>query len=1016
MGRLGKLFLEIFGALFCGVLILIAIVAWRLSVGPISLDFARNYLENALVSKNSSLKLNLGEPILRWEGWNHVFDITFNGVDLSLPDKSFSLRAPKLVVRLSGPALVEGILAPSHLKLESTTVKIGPTVSFDSTRKYHPLKNPSDFLENLIKSQTPEIELSYIESVEAIRSSIILAAPEAKDTVVLDDIETNIIKLNGDLHLRSSGRVVIENSASTMQLDLQFLTKTGEITGTGQLLGLPSKIVYENIANFSPKALIDALLDLNVSFKFNLTNNHKIISGSLEAKDGQIEIPELYTDPMSFTQLRAEVTFDDIESPATSAIINIRNGELSVIADLKWDSAAKKYQMELHASSKKIRILNLYKYWPKKLDHYKAPRFLEKVKSGVLYKSSMYIKALSNNSDLSDWNLEDITAQVNFQDLTVNILPTIPPITGLSGTSILKKTNLIATATEGAIDDISLKDSNIRISYDKSQPRYAEIELSAEGRVESILRKLKQDELGLIPNITSIPDNIGGYANLTVNLTIPRSGTLKPGRIRYTAVAEIKDANVPNFLFDKQLSKGKLDLTITPSKMSVSGHGFLDKQLVSFDQINFLSPNAIVRYQRALKLVVDGQELERFLDYPPLEMLGPVPTEIETTRFSNGLSEVSGLLDLQDTKLTIPHLNWRKPAGAAGRLRFLAEFDQETLTRFKRLNLVAADLSMDADAEFSLSNGQLARANIHQLKIAKSQMTGAITLNPNGRYQAQLTGPKLNVDQLLSSELASDSITAPFSLTAEFDQVFVWDLPPIKNAKLKIENLTPNYSKIQLVGIVGSEPVVINSWIEENQRHFKLTSNHAGRVLRGFDIVDSITGGWLTIEGKIIGADKDEKTLANISIIKFGLQDAPLFTQMLNAASLVGLLDTLRGKGIQFEKLNAEAIFTKKSIEIIDSFAFGASLGVSAKGTIARDSDKTSVKGMIVPAYGLNRLIDQIPVLGRILTGGEKEGLLAAQYFITGTREEPIVTVNPLTAFTPGFLRAFVKATREPIK
>jgi hypothetical protein len=91
-------------------------------------------------------------------------------------------------------------------------------------------------------------------------------------------------------------------------------------------------------------------------------------------------------------------------------------------------------------------------------------------------------------------------------------------------------------------------------------------------------------------------------------------------------------------------------------------------------------------------------------------------------------------------------------------------------------------------------------------------------------------------------------------------------------------------------------------------------------------------------------------------------------------------------------------------------------LGVSATGTIIRSNKAASIKGMIVPAYGLNRLIDKIPILGRILTGGEKEGLLAAEYLITQSLEEPIITVNPLTAFTPGFLRSFVKATRNPLQ
>ena len=99
-----------------------------------------------------------------------------------------------------------------------------------------------------------------------------------------------------------------------------------------------------------------------------------------------------------------------------------------------------------------------------------------------------------------------------------------------------------------------------------------------------------------------------------------------------------------------------------------------------------------------------------------------------------------------------------------------------------------------------------------------------------------------------------------------------------------------------------------------------------------------------------------------------------------------------------------------------DSFASGTSLGVSTEGAINRNSDQISIKGMIVPAYILNRIIDQIPVVGRILTGGKKEGLLAAEYLISGTRDEPEVSVNPLTAFTPGFLRAFVKATRKPLE
>ena len=124
----------------------------------------------------------------------------------------------------------------------------------------------------------------------------------------------------------------------------------------------------------------------------------------------------------------------------------------------------------------------------------------------------------------------------------------------------------------------------------------------------------------------------------------------------------------------------------------------------------------------------------------------------------------------------------------------------------------------------------------------------------------------------------------------------------------------------------------------------------------------------MKIDGKITGTGLKEVTKTNILIENFGVKDAPLFTQILNATSLVGLVNTLRGKGIRFQTLRADVDFTPNKIEIKDSFASGTSLGISTEGAIDRNSDQISIKGMIVPAYILNRIIDQIPVVGRILT------------------------------------------------
>ena len=46
-----------------------------------------------------------------------------------------------------------------------------------------------------------------------------------------------------------------------------------------------------------------------------------------------------------------------------------------------------------------------------------------------------------------------------------------------------------------------------------------------------------------------------------------------------------------------------------------------------------------------------------------------------------------------------------------------------------------------------------------------------------------------------------------------------------------------------------------------------------------------------------------------------------------------------------------------------------------------------------------------MPIVGQILSGGENEGLIAIRFGVRGTTAKPDVTVNPLSALTPGFLR-----------
>jgi hypothetical protein len=63
------------------------------------------------------------------------------------------------------------------------------------------------------------------------------------------------------------------------------------------------------------------------------------------------------------------------------------------------------------------------------------------------------------------------------------------------------------------------------------------------------------------------------------------------------------------------------------------------------------------------------------------------------------------------------------------------------------------------------------------------------------------------------------------------------------------------------------------------------------------------------------------------------------------------------------------------------------------------------MQGTIVPAYFFNSLLGKIPLVGRLFSPERGGGVFAASYTLAGPLDNPDVSVNPLTALTPGFLR-----------
>ena len=143
-----------------------------------------------------------------------------------------------------------------------------------------------------------------------------------------------------------------------------------------------------------------------------------------------------------------------------------------------------------------------------------------------------------------------------------------------------------------------------------------------------------------------------------------------------------------------------------------------------------------------------------------------------------------------------------------------------------------------------------------------------------------------------------------------------------------------------------------------------------------------------------------------MSVADFHIIRAPALTHLVSILSLTGIVEALQGQGLAFTEL--EVPFTRHEgvISLLEARANGISLGFTASGKIYSYAEIVDIEGTLVPAYAINSVLGNIPVLGSIFSGGEKGGgIFAATYKITGPTESPKIEVNPLSVLAPGFLR-----------
>ncbi len=417
--------------------------------------------------------------------------------------------------------------------------------------------------------------------------------------------------------------------------------------------------------------------------------------------------------------------------------------------------------------------------------------------------------------------------------------------------------------------------------------------------------------------------------------------------------------------------------------------------------------NSGVKPVRVVKLHLDDKSRGRIA--PGLDEILAGRTSVEIT---GGGGEQRILADLSASTLALPWIGWNKGKGVDAQAVF-SLVDKGSDTFVRDFDLKGG--TFRASGELKLVGGDLHEARFSRVMLNKGDEVSVDIQRRKGGYRVEATGARFDARALIRRfiENAKSTRTAKggeaIDVTARIAAVSGFGDVTLRDVALDLSSTGETLTGLKLTGKIGKAEVRVAIEGSGAKRRIDVKADDAGAVLRFLDIYNRMSGGTLVVSGtgNRAGGFSGDVELRRITITNEPRLKSLVSTGNNNSPSLREAvkkdIDTSRAF---FDVAAARVVSGGGALEMRDGVVRGPVFGATFQGEAWDASGQMRMTGTFMPAYGLNRLFGEIPLLGLFLGNGRDRGLIGITFLLTGDADDPQVTVNPLSVIAPGVFRS----------
>lgn len=1032
-------------------IVLVLLLGWRLSQGPLELPWLVDRLEAAANDSAGLTQLTIGHAALAWEGFveglDRPLDIVVSDIAIKDPDGRPRASLPRVTVSLSLRALILGEISPRAIELEGPRLRLlrasdgameldlgtlGEAIDDPGAASLgDPAKLAAAIIDMFARSPGAETSPALQRWGGLTRVRIRNGAGSLVDRQLGAVWEIPAFAL--DMRRAAAGGAKAEAKLTLVIADQTLgLSATAELPAGGKSAAISASLTRvwpSRLAGAAPAlaglAAIDAPLDLSASFllgaALDISDVHiaaELGAGQLMLGTGSLPILDAGV-AASGDFARMDITLSRLRlPPAPNAAPG--TAPTTIAGHAGVTRADRRVAARIEATLDQVGFADLDRLWPRGVGGKGARVWItENLTDGIAHDLNIAL-GLEAAEDLSAVTVTAATGQMQGSNVTAHWLRPIPPVE--HGVATLKlvspdRIDIALSAGTQAGTALALRDGLVVITNLSGEDAFADISADFTGPTADLVAVLQQPRLHLFDrNKIDLRNPKGEVAGRLAITALPLVADVKMEQVHLKATGKVTNLHLGAIAAGHDLDAGMLDISVDNDGLKLRGTGTIAAIPTTLaGEMDFRAgpPTQIVQKISASG-TTDAAGLARIeLDTVGL-MSGTAAVQVEMVTRRNLTAEAVVHADLTAAGLEQTRLGFTKPVGRQATLEARVQLLKDRVTGINRLVLSGGGIDLQAQVDFAIGRVQTVR--LARLRFGDlTDISGDVLWprQPGDPWGVTIKGPGLDASGEFGARgktagaPARDDAGPPWTVDARIDRVRLGEGRQIYGVNLRAGNDGRISRQARVTARTAPNGGAFDIQITPGAtgRTLSGTAEDAGALLIAVDVFDDMRGGKLILSGVYDDAAPGHPLSGRADITDYRIHNAPALGRLLQAITVYGIFEAAQSSDLGFTQMTAPFRLTGDTLEITDAQAFSASLGFTGRGRLDIGRRIADVQGTVVPAYFINSLLGRIPLLGHLLSAEKGGGLFAIGFSVRGPFDDPSVNVNPLTAVTPGFLR-----------